>query len=132
MIFLDTSVLGAIFYDEGEVHQKAIVLLDYYKFINESLVINNTVLTEFLNGLSKKNKYAFPPDFINYILEDKKIFYLDEQDYKDAEELFNLYGGSINYSDCTILQTMKNEEIVKIITFDKDFKKANNITVIGQ
>ena len=64
-----------------------------------------------------------------------KIIFNEAQtkdDYKEACVLFRYYGGSINFADCTILQSMQNHEITRIASFDKDFDKIKGIQRIGK
>ena len=56
---------------------------------------------------------------------DLDIFdFLDISDYKEAMKWFEYYDRSINFSDCTIINTMVNHKITKIASFDSDFDKV--------
>ncbi|WP_458455636.1 type II toxin-antitoxin system VapC family toxin [Methanobrevibacter sp.] len=59
-----------------------------------------------------------------------EIDYLEEGDYEKSVELYLNYDSSINYSDCTILETMFKNKIRRIATFDSDFDKIKGIEVI--
>ena len=48
-------------------------------------------------------------------------------DYETAIDIYLNYDSAINYSDCTILTTMFQNGISKIVTFDSDFEKIRGI-----
>lgn len=61
-------------------------------------------------------------DFIfNFLINDIKFSYLTKKDYIYSKKLFKEYNQAINYSDCTIIESMQNNKINKIISFDTDF-----------
>ena len=41
--------------------------------------------------------------------------------------LFKYYNLSVNYSDCTILKTMMDNNVSVVVSFDSDFDKINGI-----
>lgn len=53
--------------------------------------------------------------------------FLKVDDYQNAFGLFKYYNRSINYADCTILQSMQNHGITRIVSFDSDFDKIKGI-----
>ncbi|MBR0271058.1 MAG: PIN domain-containing protein [Methanobrevibacter sp.] len=89
-----------------------------------NLIINNTVLTETINFLSKCKKIKqgyIIKESIEIILNSCDIHYLNSNEYNDAIDLYLHYNGAINYSDCTILKSMESLGINKIVSFDSDF-----------
>lgn len=127
MIFVDTTFLLALLIKTDAHHE---VALKIGKDIHEKKIINNTVLNETLNSFSGKGgkigKQLYQT--INEIFE---VVYLDEADYNEAVDLYLNYDSSINYSDCTILETMFKNKIDRIATFDSDFDKIKGIKVIN-
>jgi predicted nucleic acid-binding protein len=57
------------------------------------------------------------------------IKYLSDSDYEAAIDIYLNYDSAINYSDCTILTTMFQNGISKIVTFDSDFEKIKGLTI---
>lgn len=55
---------------------------------------------------------------------------LEHQDYIDSLEYNEWFKNAINYSDCTIYGTMKKLNNYDIISFDSNFKKIDNLTVV--
>ena len=125
MIFLDTGFLYVLLKSSEKFHENAIEIYGYYQNLNSVKVINSVVLTEILN---KSNKLCLSPsEIFNALKKDTKIIYLSYDDFLDALNLNRLYGGAINYSDCTILKTMQDLGINNILSFDSDFDKINGI-----
>ena len=128
MIVPNTSYLVGLVIkrDKNTVRSKHI----YEKLKYEKLLINNTILTEFLNSFKKTNYIIEPTKIINILLKTSKIDYLDEEDYFESLEIFKYYNQTINFSDCTILKTMEKNKVNKIVSFDKAFDKVKGITRI--
>lgn len=127
MIFIDTSFLIALLISSDKFHEKA---LRISQTINERKVINNTVLNETLNAFTGKGG-KLGNDLYNVILEMFDIQYLTHDDYKEVIDLYLHYDSAINYSDCTILSTMFQNNISQILSFDSDFEKIQGISIIN-
>ncbi len=127
MIFVDTSFLIALLISSDQFHEKA---LGVSQTINERKVINNTVLNETLNAFTGKGGKV-GKELYNLILKMFDIQYLTPDDYNGAMDLYLYYDSTINYSDCTILSTMFQNDISQILSFDSDFEKINGISIIN-
>lgn len=127
MIFVDTTFLIALLIKTDSLHEKA---LKIGGSIHEKKVINNTVLNETLNAFTGKGGKV-GKELYQVILEMFDIRYLDEKDYENAIDIYLNFNSSINYSDCTILSTMIENKINRIVTFDSDFNKIKGIEVIS-
>ena len=127
MIFVDTSFLIALLISSDQFHEKA---LSISQTINERKVINNTVLNETLNAFTGKGGKV-GKELYNLILKMFDIQYLTPDDYNGAMDLYLYYDSTINYSDCTILSTMFQNDISQILSFDSDFEKINGISIIN-
>ena len=129
MIFLDTSYINGL-----------VLRNDSYKNLSESIrpilqkeakVTNITVLVEVLNSLKPNNFNGDIKEIIFHLLNLDTFDWLSAEDYKSSMELFRYYGGSVNYADCTILQSMQKHGITRIASFDSDFDKIKGIQRIG-
>ncbi|MBR2556779.1 MAG: PIN domain-containing protein [Methanobrevibacter sp.] len=127
MIFVDTTFLLALLIKTDRYHDLA---LNIAKNIQEKKMINNTVLNETLNAFTGKGG-KIGKELYQVINEMFDIEYLNEDDYKNAVDIYLNYDSSINYSDCTILVSMQKNKIDKIISFDSDFNKIKGISVIN-
>ena len=126
MIFLDSSYIISILFSDDINHQRAKELKKF--FTHERMMINNTVLNEVLNCFDKETKCV--KQIVKSILNIDKIYFLDNEDYGNAIKLFFYYNQAINFSDCTILETMVKEKVNNIVTFDSDFEKIKGINII--
>ena len=93
---------------------------------NEKKLINTVILTEVLNSLTRINT-NFDINEILEIINNYELDYLTIEDYKNSLEKFKYYNYAINFSDCTILNTMEKYSVNKIVSFDNDFDKVNGI-----
>ena len=110
-------------------HKKAVRIFEAIK--HEELFTNSTVLIEVFNALNDKNTPMYLNDFLDYFINLEEIYFLNENDYKDSLDIFNQYGYSINYADCTIVHSMIKHKINKIVSFDSDFEKINGLIRIS-
>lgn len=107
---------------------KALIVREEIGEYNELTVINTTVLVETLNFTAKTGSLA--DDVYDELKGHNQIVSLTFKDYINSLNLNMWYGNSINYSDCTIINTMFNLGINKIATFDSDFTKIKGINVL--
>ena len=56
---------------------------------------------------------------------------MTNDDYLKSLEISGWFDDSINFSDCTIVETMMKKKITDIVTFDRDFEKINSLNVIN-
>lgn len=89
----------------------------------ETKAINITVLVEVLNQLDKNNYRKDVNKLVNCLINLDEFILLSERDYCDALKLYNYYGKSINFADCTIIDSMVKHNISRIVSFDSDFDK---------
>lgn len=96
-------------------------------FLNEAKVTNLTVVVEVLNAVKKSNYDKDVADLL-YCLLNLDIFdFLVMSDYEEAMKWFIFYDRSINFADCTIINSMVNHKIDKIASFDSDFDKVKGL-----
>ena len=110
-------------------HDDALKIDEYLKDYNETTVINTTVLVETLNWSAGTNDNL--NDLFDELCSKNNVIFLKNEDYLKALEINGWYGNSINYSDCTIINTMIDMGIDTIVSFDSGFKKINGYNVIS-
>lgn len=93
-------------------------------------MINTTVLVETLNWSVGTNDNV--EELYNELHAKNKVIQLTDKDYLRSLEINAWYGNSINYSDCTIIKTMMDFGIQKIVSFDSGFKKVKGYEVISK
>lgn len=123
MIFYDSSYLISLFNKRDPYHDDGIEI--YHNLSDKTLNphINTTVVLEVLNSANKYNRLKTNEIFKE--LESKtNIIMLDYEDLKNSLDLHKYYNHALNFNDCTILNTMNENDINFIISFDRDFDKV--------
>ena len=126
MIFVDSSFLIARLIKNDKNHERA---LSIETQLNEKRYINNTVLTETLNSFTNVGGNLGKQLFLA-LTEINELIYLSQEDYEKSLDIYLHYDSSINYADCTILESMEKLGLNKIVTFDSDFEKIKGLEII--
>ena len=124
MIFLDSTYLIGVILKKDTYTERALQLKSVLK--NERKLINNTVFTEVMNSLTATNS-TYDADELTGLLLSYEIDFLGPDDYAEAASLYKHYNHAVNFSDCTILQTMIKNKVNTIVSFDSDFDKIKGI-----
>jgi predicted nucleic acid-binding protein len=124
MIFLDSSYLIGLILKNDSYSYNSHHMVHYLE--KENKIINNTVFNEVLNSLSSNNFNNDLPYIKNCCFHLILIFWL--MMIIGIRLIFlSSINVSINFSDCTILNTMQNYKINKIASFDSDFDKIKGV-----
>ena len=129
MIFLDTGYFKGLMDKKDKHHKKSIKIREKIIDLNETTVINTTVMIETLNktvGSGKNIQKTY-----DNICAENKVIPLTKQDYLKSLDINGWYGNTLNYSDCTIVKTMMDLRITRIVSFDGCFKKIGKYEVIS-
>lgn len=121
MIFLDTGYFKGLMDEKDAHHQDALKINKFLDESNEITVINTTVLVETLNWSVGTNDSV--KGLYNTLHAENRVIQLTGDDYSKSLEINGWYGNSINFSDCTIIHTMMDMGIYRIVSFDCGFKK---------
>ena len=124
MIFLDSTYLIGLILKNDSLYYKSHLLKSYLD--DENKIINNTVFNEVLNSVTSNNN-NYDLNHIKKLLLFFNIDFLTSDDYLDSFDIFEYYNFSVNFSDCTILNTMQNYNINQIASFDSDFDKIKGV-----
>lgn len=123
MIFLDSSYIKGLILKNDDYNHFSKRIKPYLK--HETKVINTTVLVEVLNSI-KQNNYDNDVNELLACLENLDVYdFLAMKDYGESMRWFNYFGKSINFSDCTIVNSMIKHSITRIVSFDSDFDKIS-------
>ena len=125
MLFIDTCYIIALMNNKARNHKQAEKISKLIN--NEYTIINSTVLIEMLNNLHKKRYESLRDDILDMLYDMDDIHYLTSKDYDKALQICKNYNFSLNYSNCTILNTMIEYNVNTIVSFDDDFDKIKNI-----
>ena len=124
MIFLDSTYLIGLILKNDSLYYKSHLLKPYLG--DENKIINNTVFNGVLNSVTSNNSH-YDLNHIKKLLLSFNIDFLTSDDYLDSFDIFEYYNFSVNFSDCTILNTMQNYNINQIASFDSDFDKIKGV-----
>lgn len=124
MIFLDSTYIIGLIIKKDNYTSKSLKLEPIIEC--EKKLINNTVFNEVLNSLTATNS-DYDADTLSSLLLSYEIVFLNADDYAESISLFKYYNYSVNFSDCTILNTMIKHKVDTIVSFDSDFDKINGI-----
>ena len=124
MIFLDSTYFIGLILKNDSLYYKSHLLKSYLD--DENKIINNTVFNEVLNSVTSNNS-NYDLNHIKRLLLSFNIDFLTSDDYLDSFDIFEYYNFSVNFSDCTILNTMQNYNINQIASFDSDFDKIKGV-----
>lgn len=128
MIFLDTGYYRALADKRDSNHQQSLNIQSYIEDLNETTVINTTVVLEVLNRFSGSSDELV--ELHHNLHRENLVIQLTEKDYLESLEINGWYGNSINYNDCTIIHTMINMGIDRIVSFDDGFRRVGKYRVI--
>ena len=125
MIFLDTTYIIALINENDIHHKKALKLMEEMDY--EKKMINSVVLVEVLNILDKRNTQKDIDNIVKKLYGLDKIHCINSGNIKNSINILKFFNGSINFADCTIIDTMITYRITEIISFDDDFDKVKGI-----
>ena len=129
MFFVDSSFIIALFNNTDINRYKAVhSFLDEFEYINKApKAINNIVFNEVLNKLRKSYFRGKEEEIIEFLLNMDSIYFVNNESYEIALDLYRMYDYNINFSDLLIALSMKDNGIKNILSFDRDFFKIKGI-----
>lgn len=125
MIFLDTTYIIALINENDKYHKKALKLMEDVDY--EKKMTNSVVFVESLNMLDKRSTQKDIDNIANKLYQLDKIHCVNSANIKNSLNIFKFYNGSINFADCTKIDSMITYRINEIISFDSDFDKVKGI-----
>ena len=88
------------------------------------------LILQFLLNITDPLKQILARKMFDALKAQHKIIMLTNADYIESLDVNMWFGNSINFSDCTIINTMIKRDIQDIVTFDRDFEKVDGLHVI--
>jgi len=123
-IMLDSSFLIGLTLRSDQWHELAINLAPLID--NYDTCITNIILAESMNSFSQLGG-KIGNIIYNNLNQTNIIYKMNEEIYDDAMNIYIKYDGSIGFSDCTTIATMKKYNINYIVSYDSDFDNSENI-----
>jgi hypothetical protein len=121
MIFLDSSYIKGLILKNDDYNRLSKRIKPY--LVNETKVINTTVMLEVMNSIKKNNHDKDVKELLDCLKTLDVFDFLAWNDYHSSLQWFNYYDESINFSDCTIINSMIKHNVQRIASFDSDFDK---------
>lgn len=129
-IFLDSSFLIALINDNDFLHEKA---LEYVKLTETNeCYISNLIINEVITVIG--NKLGLKTAILTYDLLTSVFNIVDEYKLTDFNSnvmlIYETYDTKLSFTDSSIIYIMKKERINNLLTFDKEFKRVNEVNLI--
>lgn len=129
-VFLDTSFIIALAFDNDENNKRAV---EFKNILSEDCYISNSIVNEVVTVSNNKGDSTKAGIMFNFLVDNFTI--INEYNiinYNDKTMFnFNNHNGKLSFTDSGIITTMVEHDIKKLVTFDKAFKKEDQIEVIA-
>ena len=129
-IFLDTSFIIALAFDNDENNKQAV---EFLNILEEDCYINNSIVNEVVTVSNNKGDSTKATTMFNFLVDNFTIvneYTITNYNSKTIAN-FKKHNGKLSFTDSGIITTMVEYNIKKLVTFDKAFKKEAQIEVIG-
>ena len=124
MIFVDASYIIALIVEKDQWHDDAVRLLEKLK--SEDKIITEPMIIESLNLIGSSHGGKVGVMTFKYIKDNFTIFRSDTL-LDESLRYYLKFDGTLSLADCTAIHTMKENNIIEILSFDSDFDKVNGI-----
>ncbi|MBU4221165.1 MAG: PIN domain-containing protein [Euryarchaeota archaeon] len=124
MIFADSSYFIALARENDRWHKDALRISEK---IRDSMIISELIISESITMVGSFEGGKAGKTLYEYFIDNCKIEFIDEELMEKAMDTFLKYDGSISLADASSIEIMKKYGLKKIISFDSDFDKANEI-----
>ncbi len=134
-VFIDTGMIVAIYNERDSLRQKAVELMSQITSgVYGSVYISDYVIDEAITLLfARTGNISLSKDLANRLFSSKsmELLYVSESIFKKSGGQYLTQTGTLSFTDCTIVELMKQNNITYIATFDAGFKSVAGIKVIG-
>jgi len=124
MIFADSSYFIALAREKDRWHKDALRISDR---VRESMIISELIISESITTVGSFEGGKAGKTLYEYFLDNCKIEFINDDIMEKAMGIFLKYDGSISLADASSIEIMKKYGIKKIISFDGDFDKADEV-----
>ena len=124
MIFVDASYIIALIVEKDQWHNDAVRLLEKLK--SEDKIITEPMIIESLNLIGSCHGGKVGVKVFKYIKDNFTIFKSNTL-LEESLRYYLKFDGTLSLADCTAIHTMKENNIIEILSFDDDFDKVDGI-----
>jgi predicted nucleic acid-binding protein len=127
MIFVDANFIIALASKIDQWHTPAVKLLPRVK--KEERITSEPVVSEIITLIGSLHGGKAAMNIYNYI-KDNYTVYKDDGLFDEIMQDFLKYDGTLSFADSSAITIMGKLNITKIVSFDSDFDKVDNIVRI--
>ena len=129
-IFVDSSFLIALVNENDSLHEKSLEYIDLIE--KNDCYISNLVINEVITVIG--NKIDLETAISAFDLINDIFHVINEYEIKDFNSntmlIYEKHGTKLSFTDCSIIVDMHYHKIENLLSFDKEFKKAEGINLI--
>ena len=129
-IFVDSSFLIALVNENDSLHEKSLEYIDLIE--KNDCYISNLVINEVITVIG--NKIDLETAISAYDLINDIFHVINEYEIKDFNSttmlIYEKHNTKLSFTDCSIIVDMHYHKIENLLSFDKEFKKAEGINLI--
>ena len=129
-IFVDSSFLIALVNENDSLHEKSLEYIDLIE--KNDCYISNLVINEVITVIG--NKIDLETAISAFDLINDIFHIINEYEIKDFNSntmlIYEKHGTKLSFTDCSIIVDMHYHKIENLLSFDKEFKKAEGINLI--
>ena len=129
-IFVDSSFIIALVNENDSLHESSLEYIDLIE--KNECYISNLVINEVITVIGNKIDLETAISAFNLIND---IFHvINEYEIKDFNSntmlIYEKHGTKLSFTDCSLIVDMHYHKIENLLSFDKEFKKAEGINLI--
>ncbi len=125
MIFIDSSFFIAAVNKNDQWHEMAGKILPI--MVKEEKVTSQLILSESVTLVGSLFDGKTGLKLFNYIFDNHEVLYTDKRMSFNAMDTFLKYDGTLSFADSVSVEIMKDLGIDKLVSFDSDFDKVDDI-----
>ena len=129
-IFVDSSFLIALVNENDSLHEKSLEYIDLIE--KNDCYISNLVINEVITVIG--NKIDLETAISAFDLINDIFHVINEYEIKDFNSntmlIYEKHNTKLSFTDCSIIVDMHYHKIENLLSFDKEFNKAEGINLI--
>lgn len=129
-IFVDSSFIIALVNENDSLHESSLEYIDLIE--KNECYISNLVINEVITVIG--NKIDLETAISAFDLINDIFHVINEYEIKDFNSntmlIYEKHGTKLSFTDCSIIVDMHYHKIENLLSFDKEFKKAEGINLI--
>lgn len=124
-------LISALDNEKDSLHKKA---LEYLELLDANeCYISNLIINEVITIIG--NKIDLKTTISTYDLLNRVFDIINEYESKDFNYntmiIYETYNTKLSFTDSSIIEVMRKNNIINLVSFDKEFKRVKNINLIS-